>query len=63
MKGKIRSATKCRKKISKDVIEHAKYMEEPVGLIIGGYYNQDIVSIEVSHFFCKITMARGASNL
>ena len=58
IRGKMISSTKHRKELSKEVIEYVKSMEEPVDVIIGGFCNLDVASIEVQHFFqncnCKM---------
>ena len=38
------------------MIEHAKSIEEPVHVIIGGDYDQDISSMEMQHFFAELKL-------
>ena len=56
MRGKIISVTKYRKEILKDIIDYVKSMKEPVDVIIGGDYNQDIALTEVQQFFTELQL-------
>ena len=44
------SAKKLRKDTFKEVTDHAKYMEGPVDVTIGGDCDQDIALIKVQQF-------------
>ena len=56
MRGKMKTSTKCRKEMFKEIIYYIKSMKEPVDVMIGGDHDQDIESNETKEFFAELKL-------